>query len=174
MRKGIILAGGTGSRLFPATLPVCKQLLPVYDKPLIYYPLSVLMLAGIRDILVISTPHDLPLIRRLLGDGERWGLRFSYAEQARPAGLADAFRVGRDFIGDDAVTLVLGDNIFIGGHLSDMLAEAARQPVGATVFLSRVRDPQRYGVADLDSEGRIRSIEEKPSAPKSNWAVTGL
>jgi len=174
MRKGIILAGGTGSRLFPATLPVCKQLLPVYDKPMVYYPLSVLMLAGIRDILVISTPHDLPLIRRLLGDGERWGIRFSYAEQARPAGLADAFRVGRDFVGDDAVTLVLGDNIFVGGHLSEMLADAAAQTSGATVFLSRVSDPSRYGVADLNAEGGIRAIEEKPSHPKSSWAVTGL
>jgi glucose-1-phosphate thymidylyltransferase len=174
MRKGIILAGGTGSRLFPATLPVCKQLLPVYDKPLIYYPLSVLMLAGIRDILVISTPHDLPLIRRLLGDGGAWGLRFAYAAQEHPAGLADAFRVGRDFIGDDAVTLVLGDNIFVGNHLPELLAEAAAQTEGATVFLSRVGDPQRYGVAEVDGGGTIRAIVEKPAAPKSNWAVTGL
>jgi glucose-1-phosphate thymidylyltransferase len=172
--KGIVLAGGAGTRLHPATLGISKQLLPVYDKPMVYYPLSTLMLAGIREILLISTPHDLPLFRRLLGDGSQFGISLTYAEQDRPRGLADAFVVGRAFVGGDRVALVLGDNIFHGEGLADLLqAEAARLD-GCTLFGYRVRDPQRYGVADAGPDGLVRGIEEKPAAPRSNLAVTGL
>jgi len=174
MRKGIILAGGTGSRLFPATRVTSKQLLPVYDKPMIYYPLSVLMLGGIREILIISGPRDLDGFRRLLGDGSQLGMRFVYAEQDKPRGLADAFRVGRDFIGDDDVTLVLGDNIYYGHGLPDLLKSAETVKDGATVFAYRVHDPERYGVVEFDAQGRALSIEEKPKQPRSHWAVTGL
>jgi len=172
--KGIILAGGTGSRLWPITQVVSKQLLPVYDKPMIYYPLSVLMLAEIREILIISTPVDLPRFRDLLGDGSRWGLRFVYEEQATPNGLAQAFVIGREFIGSDRVSLVLGDNIFNGDTLVPLMAEARAQEIGATVFGYRVHDPERYGVAEMDAQGSVLSIEEKPAVPRSNYAVTGL
>jgi len=174
MRKGIVLAGGTGSRLFPATRVTSKQLLPVYDKPMIYYPLSVLMLGGIREILIISGPRDLEGFRRLLGDGSQLGMRFVYAEQDKPRGLADAFRVGRDFVGDDPVTLVLGDNIYYGNGLPDLLKQAEQITDGATVFAYRVSDPERYGVVEFDATGHVQSIEEKPKAPRSHWAVTGL
>jgi glucose-1-phosphate thymidylyltransferase len=174
MRKGIILAGGTGSRLFPATRVTSKQLLPVYDKPMIYYPLSVLMLGGIREVLIISGPRELDGFRRLLGDGSQLGMRFVYEEQDKPRGLADAFRVGRDFIGADDVTLVLGDNIYFGHGLPNLLRHAEQVKDGATVFAYRVSDPERYGVVEFDTKGRALSIEEKPKAPRSHWAVTGL
>jgi glucose-1-phosphate thymidylyltransferase len=175
--KGIILAGGAGTRLYPVTIPICKQLLPIYDKPMIYYPLSVLMLAGIRDILIISTPQDLPRFQSIFSDGEHLGLRFSYVEQVQPRGIAEAFLLGADFIGNDPVCLVLGDNVFFGHTLSEMLLRA-RQSVstegGATVFCYYVNDPAAYGIAEFDETGRVLSIEEKPKEPKSNYAVTGL
>jgi len=172
--KGIILAGGKGTRLYPLTISISKQMLPVYDKPMIYYPLSMLMLAGIREVLIISTPDALPAFRELLKDGQQWGMKFEYAEQAEPRGLADAFLVGRDFVGDSPVCLILGDNIFYGGGLGSVLKECAKLTDGAIIFGYRVNDPERYGIVEFDDQENVLSLEEKPAKPKSNFAIPGI